>query len=160
MTESFAGPILDSYWVQQEQLLAGPFPGSWHPAATQKLLRLLLDAGVTHFIDLTGDGARRYAEYLPAEVQIEAHPITDFRTPSREQMIATLNAIDTAITAGRTVYVHCQAGIGRTGTVIGCWLVRHGMEGDAALAAVEARRGLLPETAAQCDLVRTWQENV
>ena len=32
------------------------------------------------------------------------------------------------------VYVHCWGGIGRTGTVVGCWLVRHGMTGDEALA--------------------------
>lgn len=34
-----------------------------------------------------------------------------------------------ALAAGQTVYVHCYGGIGRTGTVVGCWLVRHGLSG-------------------------------
>ncbi len=155
----FAGPLPESYWVQEQQLLAGPFPASWHPVEWQQQRGALLDAGVTCFVDLTGDGAHRYAAQLPADVPVHAHPIIDFRAPSREQMIATLDTIDAAIAAGQVVYVHCQAGIGRTGTVIGCWLVRHGMDGETALQTVEERRGLPPETTGQLELVRTWHED-
>ncbi len=28
--------------------------------------------------------------------------------------------------ANGAVYVHCWGGVGRTGTVVGCWLLRHG----------------------------------
>ena len=35
--------------------------------------------------------------------------------------------------AGRRVYVHCRAGIGRTGTVIGCYLAEQGLDGPAAV---------------------------
>jgi protein-tyrosine phosphatase len=54
------------------------------------------------------------------------------------------------------VYVHCRGGIGRTGTVIGCWLARNGLTGQAALDRIaELRAGTpdgytqSPETAAQ-----------
>ena len=33
----------------------------------------------------------------------------------------------------RRSYVHCRAGIGRTGTVIGCYLAEQGLEGAEAL---------------------------
>ena len=42
-------------------------------------------------------------------------------------MTAILDAIDTSLTGGRLVYVHCWGGVGRTGTVVGCWLLRHGL---------------------------------
>ena len=47
-----------------------------------------------------------------------------------------LDAIDAALRDGKTVYVHCWGGVGRTGTVIGCWLVRHGKTGDEALSQI------------------------
>ena len=34
-----------------------------------------------------------------------------------------LDCLDDALRSGRKVYVHCRAGIGRTGTVVGCLLV-------------------------------------
>ena len=37
------------------------------------------------------------------------------------------------------VYVHCWGGIGRTGTTVGCWFVRHGRTGDQALAEIAER---------------------
>ncbi len=40
-------------------------------------------------------------------------------------MVAALDTIDRLLDEGRTVYVHCWGGIGRTGTVVGSWLVRH-----------------------------------
>ena len=33
------------------------------------------------------------------------------------------------------MYLHCWGGVGRTGTVVGCWLVRHGRTGDEALGS-------------------------
>ena len=53
---------------------------------------------------------------------------------SSEEMTAILDAIDGHLADGRTVYVHCWGGVGRTGTVIGCWLARHGRQGEPALA--------------------------
>ena len=40
-------------------------------------------------------------------------------------MLAVLDAIDIALCEGHGVYIHCWGGVGRTGTVVGCWLKRH-----------------------------------
>ena len=79
-------------------------------------------------------------------------------------MEAILAAIDGSLAAGRTVYVHCFGGIGRTGTVIGCWLVRRGTPGEEAIAQIARwREGTpdeaipSPETREQRDFVLAWR---
>ena len=42
--------------------------------------------------------------------------------------------------AGRTVVLHCKAGLGRSGTVAACVLVETGLDADRAVAAVRAAR--------------------
>ena len=94
--------------------------------------------------------------------------IRDLDVPrSRDEMSRILDEIDAALALGHTVYVHCWGGIGRTGTVVGCHLVRHGLTGDEALAAIARlwptmqkshRRDRSPETAAQHAWVRGWRE--
>ena len=65
----------------------------------------------------------------------------------------------------RYFILHCFGGIGRTGTVVGCYLVRHGAEPEAALAEIARRRQgtpdgyrHAPETDEQRRLVLTWRE--
>jgi protein-tyrosine phosphatase len=90
--------------------------------------------------------------------------IPDRQLPSIEHMRETLSVIDRALTAGRPVSVHCLAGIGRTGTVVGCYLVQRGMSGADALRALRQLRRfapdgdiISPETEEQRQFVRMWQ---
>lgn len=61
--------------------------------------------------------------------------IEDFASPSYEQMEQVIKIIDDAAAEGKTVYMHCKAGIGRTGVATACWKISHGMSADEALAA-------------------------
>ena len=172
-------PIPNSYWVEPGSLAAGEYPGSITHDEAVKKLRSLLDSGVDHFIDLTETTeplepydqiAKEEAHLLGREVQWERHPIVDVSIPqSPEQMTRILDAIDAALDSGDTIYVHCYGGVGRTGTVAGCWLVRHGLTGDEALAQIaEWWKGVekswrireSPETAQQRDYVRSWSETL
>ena len=80
---------------------------------------------------------------------------------------AIMDAIDGHIATGRTVYVHCRGGVGRTGTVIGCWLVRQGYAGAAALQRVQElwatcgksqERPVSQERSRQREHILNWQE--
>ena len=94
------------------------------------------------------------------------HPITDFGVPSTSQMQIILHSIDEALVQGGKVYLHCRAGIGRTGTVAATWLVNRGMNGQAALDLLQQKWQAVdkrleephtPETAAQRQFVLAWE---
>ena len=173
MSTAPARPISNSYWVRPGQLLAGEYPGDWQAAAARARLRQLLEAGVSFFLDLTQPGEHDvppYASWLQQEAanlgrsaEHRRTPIPDRATPTPQEMARILDTIDTALEAGQTVYVHCYAGIGRTGVVVGCYLVRHGMDGEQALAEIARLRQGTPddwvssqETSAQRRMVREW----
>ena len=140
MTNEHAGPLPGSYWVQPDKLLAGPYPGSRDPETQRGRLNTLLGVGITAFVDLTQTDEREaYAPLLPEGVQYQRFAIRDFGVPSVQRLNTILDAIDAALDEGRKVYLHCWGGIGRTGTVVGCFLVRHGMSGDGALQEIARR---------------------
>jgi protein-tyrosine phosphatase len=163
------GPIPDSYWVNPGRLLAGEYPGAASDRATAAKLALFQAAGVDTFIDLTEAGEYHLRPYaaLAAELgmQYARFPIRDLGTPSVDEMREILDTIDSEDAAGRTVYVHCYGGVGRTGTAVGCHLIRHGMASEEALASIARWRGgtpkayrVSPETRAQLAFVRAWPE--
>ena len=158
-----------TYWVQPGRLMAGPNPASWNDNQTRQRVRRLLDLGVTFFLDLTETGeTKSYQLLLDSETMLSKRelvyrqmPIRDMDVPGHDRMTTILDMIDTAINREHVVYVHCMAGLGRTGTVIGCYLVRHGLTGEEALDEIVRLRGGRtdsPQTDEQCYMVRTWAE--
>ena len=165
-----AVPIPSSYWVRPGQFLAGEYPGAKNEAEAKQKVEQFLQHGIGFFLDLTGeDELAPYAHLLQGYASSVSHhrfPIRDFNTPTTDGMIATLNAIDTALGKQQVVYVHCWGGIGRTGTVVGCYLVRHGMTGQEALAEIKRLRKKIPftdrirpspETDSQRQMVLNWK---
>lgn len=155
------------------QLLAGEYPSGRNEETTLERVGRLLDAGIDCFIDLTEPGELdAYENMLPGPYSRNAviylrKPIPDHGLPaSAEQMEEILDELDTALSEGRRIYLHCRAGIGRTNLVAGCWLARGGVEGEAALGRLNelwrasARSETwpsVPETDAQSDYVRDWR---
>lgn len=167
-------PHENCYWLAP-RLLAGEYPGAPSLELAVPRLQAILDAGVSVFVDLTTPGELiAYELLLPALAgpdgrapRYQRLPIRDMSTPPRAQMRLILDTIDEALAAGETVYFHCWGGIGRTGTVAGCWLVRHGASGAEALATVAERFATVgkahrvprsPETDEQAAYVLRWKE--
>lgn len=129
-------PLAESYWVIPGRLLAGKYPGGKNLPDLERRLGPLLDAGFDGFLDLTEAGELpAYEGYLPSNVRHVRQPIKDHGVPrDAAHMADVLAALDALLQEGRRVYVHCRAGIGRTGTVVACHLIEQGLTPGAALS--------------------------
>ena len=171
-------PLPNSYWATP-QLLASEYPGARQPAEAAHRLDLLLAAGIRDFYDLTAaneplepyeDLLRQRAAHLglaAESVRYRRFPIPDAGLPSAHRLTDILAALEDSSAAGRRAMVHCWGGVGRTGTVVGCFLQQHlGLSGEEALdriadewQSVEKadRIAKSPETSEQADFVRNFK---
>ncbi|MCX6066491.1 MAG: hypothetical protein NT121_12170 [Chloroflexi bacterium] len=170
-----ARPISESYWVIPGRLLAGEYPGEFSIEVTHRRLDAFLLAGFDTMIDLTCEGEavnyaallRKRAVNVNQKVRYLRFPIGDFGLPTHQMMFDILDVIDQTLAKDRKIYLHCYGGIGRTGTTVGCFLVRHGCSGSQALEQLalwwkevpkSAQYTRSPETSLQEQFVANWLE--
>jgi protein-tyrosine phosphatase len=174
MTQLPVRPLDESYWVIPGQLLAGSYLRL--PRAedeTRAKLRCLLSSGISYFIDFTETGEKGLKSYqtllqeeaaaLGVTAEYRRWPIKDFSIPTIMEMREILAALEATLAAGHGVYMHCYAGLGRTGVVAGCLLAQRGLAGEAALAELAQLQqdtpfegASTPVTSEQRQMVLDW----
>ena len=165
--------VSNCYWVVPGKFLAGEYPRNLDDRSSKAKITALINIGITSFIDLTEaqDGLEPYADIVEelsgGEASVQRFPVPDYSVPrSQNQTLDILNHIGSIIEKNGIVYLHCWGGIGRTGTIVGCWLVRQGYSGSAALIRLrelwaECPKSLtrkFPETEGQERYIINWKE--
>ena len=166
-------PLYQSYRVCGENIFAGEYPGDKNEEYAEDKIKLMTEFGVRHYIDLTEEGELKpYAHLLPADATYTRFPIRDVSVPkSIEEVKALIEYIrELSERNDGYVYIHCWGGVGRTGTIVACYLA-HLMEhptAEKALARLRSRfiempksaYRLTPETRAQEQFVKDYIQSI
>jgi protein-tyrosine phosphatase len=90
-----------------------------------------------------------------------SHPIPDFALPDPQKFNGLIANLKAQLADGRSIAIHCRAGIGRSGMAAACTLVGMGQTAQTAIAMVSAARGVsIPDTVEQGEFIASFAQGV
>lgn len=130
-------------------------PGLWVGSApTSVQVAAIISAGVDAVVDLRAeDDAVRRA--WPDYVAVQVVPLRDHGTPTSQELREAARAVRELMGIGRTVLVHCHAGVERAPTVACAALVLQGWRLEDAYRRVTNRRPAAAPTDGQLASLRS-----
>ncbi len=149
---------VDGPWRGKLAMAARPRGGDWLKADIAGWKRegadvvlSLLTPEEEHDLDIRQEAS----ETKKQGMEFTSFPIPDRQTPRSEAKWAELlDDVTRVLSGGKNVVVHCRQGVGRSGLVVACLLVRKGMSPGAAVDMASAARGIfVPETTEQRDWI-------
>jgi protein-tyrosine phosphatase len=149
---------LDGEWLGKIALSARPRGGDWLPDEVTDWRRAgigsvlsLLESHEEDEMDLRGESAEVRGQGL----EFTSFPIPDRKVPASEAKLGQVfEKLDRSLSSGQSVLIHCRQGVGRSGLVAACLLVKKGMSPGAAVEKITVARGVaVPETEEQRDWI-------
>lgn len=133
-------------------LIEGEIAGMAKPASSVSDFEFLKDKGLEAIVSLT---ELPLSEVLTSEFgfSVKHIPVRDFEAPTLEQIEDFVVFAEKARFEDKKLVVHCDAGIGRTGTILACYLVSKGYKAADAIEEVRTKRPGSLETIEQEEVV-------
>jgi len=137
--------IMDFSWVVNNKLA-----GSRGPRSKSDLVALK-QQGVGALVRLVEPYEAWVTSKEVNEAGLEEYnePVPDSHAPTQAQIDKIITYIDAHVENGIPVGVSCNAGIGRSGVILTCYLVRKGLTPKEALELIRKKRGRGPEVPEQ-----------
>jgi atypical dual specificity phosphatase len=138
-------------WLLEKRLAGVSYPRS------EQALALLQELGVRALLSV-------HEEALPSDLlakyklQAACIPVADYTAPTVEQIEQAITIIDGFLAQDFPVAVHCGAGIGRTGTILACYLVSQGYDASDAIERVRGERPGSIETSNQKAAIYEYEQ--
>lgn len=162
-------PLNQSYEVCSNGIIyAGEYPGDKNGEFAKHKIEQMYHFGIRHFIDLTEEGEQHpYNHLLPNDTTYTRFPVVDCGVPKNiESVQRLLLRIEELKKMDGYVYVHCWGGVGRTGTIVACYLSQNWEEPDLNHTLEVLRRNFsempksayreTPETKEQIDFIEQF----
>jgi atypical dual specificity phosphatase len=137
-------------WIIEGKLAAMPFP------PTEDAYVVLQQLGIKVILNLTG-----YVDEAHLLSPFQAHhiPIANMQPPTLHQMHQAVSIIRASLESCKLVVVHCEAGLGRTGTIIAGYLTTCGLSAQEAIDIVRKQRPGSIETEEQEAIVYEYERS-
>ncbi|MEK6729018.1 MAG: dual specificity protein phosphatase 23 [Planctomycetota bacterium] len=141
-------------WIIQDEIA-----GMARPLSVVTDLEFLKDNGIYAIVSLTETPLHKT---LIDEFGFEYKhiPVVDFNSPTQEQIDEFIAFTNNLAVSRKRIVVHCDGGMGRTGTMLACYLVSKGSRGIDAITEVRNKRPGSIETLEQEDTVLKYEERL
>jgi atypical dual specificity phosphatase len=132
----------DVTWVIKKKLAASGVPehvnvlDKWLEIGIRAVMVLIEPSEAAHL----GGLGNYLKELQKRRFEFVNIPIRDFTAPTLETCRQAVEWIDEKIHESLPVLVHCRGGLGRTGTIVACYLVYNGMSDIEAINYVRTIR--------------------
>lgn len=138
---------MGTWWIDKPRLL-----GSSNP--TDEDLAHLKECGFNVIVSLLDSNeCSNYSSH--SEFRVYRIPVPDFHAPTRDQLDEFISILGKEESSSRIV-VHCEGGIGRTGTMAAAYWIHKGIPYDQALSRVRATRSWAVESEEQEEALREY----
>jgi atypical dual specificity phosphatase len=137
-------------WLFENKLAAMAYPES------EDAFTVLSEIGIQAILNLA---ERSYSYETPARIGIHTRhiPVADFTAPTLQQVKQAVDMISSCLNKQMPVAVHCMAGLGRTGTILACYLVAIEMPANNAIILIREWRPGSIETSEQETVVYEYE---
>lgn len=137
-------------------IIPGKVAGSSMPKREEQI-KGFEEFGITTVINMMDENEVKLSIYKNSPISHHIFGIPNRTAPSIQMMDTIMNIMEDTVGLGGSVLIHCGGGVGRAGTVLACYILKHGITGKLnrnfatqltynATSCVEELRKLRPKS--------------